>query len=40
MGTVLVNGHPAGPSPLLIAGTAIALLAITLTIRATQQATR
>jgi len=40
MGTVLVNGRPAGPSPLLTAGTATAMLAITLTIRTTQQATR
>ena len=40
MGTVLVNGRPAGPSPLLIAGIAVAMLAITLTIRVTQQATR
>jgi hypothetical protein len=40
MGTVLVNDRPAGPSPLLIAGIAIAMLTITLTIRAAQQATR
>lgn len=40
MGTVLVIGRPAGPSPLLTAGTAIAMLAVTFTIRATQHATR
>jgi hypothetical protein len=40
MGTVLANGHPAGPSPLLIAGTVIAMLAITFAIRTAQQATR
>jgi hypothetical protein len=40
MGTVLVNGRPAGPSPLLIAGTAIAMLTIAFTVRAAQQATR
>ena len=30
MGTVLGSGHPAGPSPLLIAGLAIAMLSFTL----------
>ena len=40
MGTVLVNGRPAGPSPLLIAGIAVAMLAITMTIRVAQHATR
>ena len=40
MGTVLVNGRPAGPSPLLFAGVAIAMLTVTFTIRAAQHATR
>jgi hypothetical protein len=40
MGTVLVNGHPAGPSFPLIAGISLAMLAITFTIRAAQHATR
>jgi hypothetical protein len=40
MGTVLVNGRPAGPSPMLFAGAAIAMLTVTFTIRAAQHATR
>lgn len=40
MGTVLVNGRPAGPSPLLTAGVSLAMLAITFTIRAARHATR
>ena len=40
MGTVLVNGRPAGPSPLLFTGAALAMLAVTFTIRAAQHATR
>ena len=40
MGTVLVNGRPAGPPPLLIAGVSLAMLAIAVTIRAAQHATR
>ena len=40
MGTVLVNSRPAGPSPLLFAGAALAMLAVTFTIRAAQHATR
>jgi hypothetical protein len=40
MGTVLVDGRPAGPSPLLTAGVSLAMLAITFTIRAAQHATR
>ena len=40
MGTVLVNGHPAGPSPLLFAGAAITMLTVTFIIRAAQHATR
>jgi ABC-type transport system involved in multi-copper enzyme maturation permease subunit len=40
MGTVLVDGQPAGPSPSLIAGIALAMLAGTATIHAAQHATR
>jgi hypothetical protein len=40
MGTVLVNGRPAGPSPPLTAGVSLAMLAIAITIRAAQHATR
>jgi hypothetical protein len=40
MGTVLVNGRPAGPSPLLFAVAAFAMLTVTFTIRAAQHATR
>jgi len=40
MGTVLVHGHPAGPSPLLTAGVAVAMLAATFAIRAAQHAAR
>jgi hypothetical protein len=40
MGTVLVNGRPAGPSPLLTAGLSLTMLAIAITIRAAQHATR
>lgn len=40
MGTVLVNGRPAGSSPLLFAGAAIAMFTVTFTIRAAQHATR
>ncbi len=40
MGTVLVNGRPAGPSPLLTAGIALAMLTVTFTIRAVRHATR
>ena len=40
MGTVLVHGQPAGPSPPLTAGIALAMLAVTWVIRATQHATR
>jgi hypothetical protein len=40
MGTVLVNGHPAGPSPLLIAGLGMALLSFTLVIRSAHHARR
>ncbi|MGE5134225.1 MAG: hypothetical protein ACM32E_15150 [Gemmatimonadota bacterium] len=40
MGTVLAHGHPAGPSPLPVAGVALAMLAITFAIRAGQHATR
>jgi hypothetical protein len=40
MGTVLVNGRPAGPSPLLFTGAALAMLTVTFTIRAAQHATR
>lgn len=40
MGTVLVNGHHTGPSPLAIAGVAAALLTTTFIIRAVQHATR
>jgi hypothetical protein len=40
MGTVLVGGHPAGPSPEVIAAAALALLMITFVIRATRHAWR
>jgi hypothetical protein len=40
VGTVLANSLPAGASPLLIAGIAIEMLTIALTIRAARQATR
>lgn len=40
MGTVLVHGRPAGPSPLLVAGVAAAMLAVTFSVRAAQHATR
>jgi hypothetical protein len=40
MGTVRVNGHPAGPSPLVITGIALAMLTIAFVIRATQHARR
>ncbi|MDR0346474.1 MAG: hypothetical protein LBI49_25820, partial [Nocardiopsaceae bacterium] len=40
MGTVLVHGHPAGPSPLLIAGAALAMLTAAFAIRAAHHATR
>lgn len=40
MGTVLVNGHPAGPSPIVIAGLALALLTLAFIIRATRHAWR
>jgi hypothetical protein len=40
MGTVLVTGRPAGPSPLLTAGLSLAMLAITFSIRAVRHGTR
>jgi hypothetical protein len=40
MGTVLVDGRPAGPSPLLTAGVSLAVLAITFTVSAARHATR
>jgi hypothetical protein len=40
MGTVLADGHPAGPSPLLIAGVSLAMLAIAIAIRAAWHPTR
>lgn len=40
MGTVLVHGQPAGSSPQLIAGAALAMLGATFAIRAAQHATR
>jgi hypothetical protein len=40
MGTILVNGHPAGPPPLLIAGLAMAMLTLTFAIRSAQYARR
>jgi hypothetical protein len=40
MGTVRAGGHPAGPSPLVIAGLALAMLSIAFTIRATRHARR
>jgi hypothetical protein len=40
MGTVLVDGHRAGPAPLLTAGVSVAMLALASTIRAVRHATR
>ncbi len=40
MGTVLIHGRPAGPSVLLVAGIAVAMLAVTFGIRALRHATR
>jgi hypothetical protein len=40
MGTVLVGGRPAGPSPWVIAASALALLTLTFVIRATRHARR
>jgi hypothetical protein len=40
MGTVLVHGRPAGPSSLLVAAVAAAMLAVTFSVRAAQHATR
>ena len=40
MGTVLVNGHPAGPTAPLTAAIALTMLASTITIRAARHATR
>lgn len=40
MGTVLVDGRPAGPSPLLTAGVSLAMVAIAITVRAAQHVTR
>jgi hypothetical protein len=40
MGTVLVNGPPAGPSPPLIAGISAAMIAVTFAIQAAGQARR
>ena len=40
MGTVLVHGRPAGRSALLVAGIAVAMLAVTFGIRAVRHATR
>jgi hypothetical protein len=40
MGTVLVGGRPAGPSPVVIAALALALLTLTFVIRGTQHARR
>ena len=40
MGTVLVDGRPAGPSPLSVAALAAALFAACLGIRAGQHAAR
>lgn len=40
MGTVLVHGHPAGPSPLLVTGAAFAMLASAFAVRAARHATR
>jgi hypothetical protein len=40
MGTVLVNGRPAGPSPLLIAGISAAMIAVTFAIQTAGQARR
>lgn len=40
MGTVLINGRPAGPSPALTAGVALAMLMATFAIRAIRHATR
>jgi hypothetical protein len=38
LGTVLGDGHPAEPSPLLIAGFAMAMLSFTFVIRSAQHA--
>jgi hypothetical protein len=38
LGTVLGDGHPAEPSPLLIAGLAMAMLSFTFVIRSAQHA--
>ncbi len=40
MGTVLMHGRPAGPSWLLVAGVAAAMLAVTFSVRGAQHATR
>jgi hypothetical protein len=40
MGTVLVNGRPAGPSPALVAGIALVMLTATFAIRVIRHATR
>jgi hypothetical protein len=40
MGTVLVHGHPAGPSAWLVVGLAVAMLAVTFGIRTLRHATR
>jgi hypothetical protein len=40
MGTVLVSGRPAGPSPLLFTAAALAMLTVTFAIRAAQHAAR
>lgn len=40
MGSVLVDGRPAGQSPLLIADISLAMLAVAFIIRAAQHATR
>jgi hypothetical protein len=39
-GTVLVNGHPAGPPPALVGGVAFAMLCIAVVVRAVRHATR
>ena len=40
MGTVLVRGRPAGPSPAVVAGAGLAMLAVAFAIRALRHATR
>lgn len=40
MGTVLVHGRPAGPAPAVVAGAALAMLAVAFAIRALRHATR